>query len=135
MNEGANATSAARRAAADAGGGVADDRDRVHDRTGCDLPERDRVEELRVGHPVVVVDGVALHQRDDHEPAAVGERADLERHPHQRRAPRRSPERSRRAAATDTVPSIPDGPRALRDDFREATAQEHEHEPRAERRG
>ena len=46
------------------GGGVADDRDGLHDRSGRDLTERDRVEELRVGHPVVVVDGVGLHQRE-----------------------------------------------------------------------
>ena len=71
-------------AAGDAGRGVADDGHGVHDRAGRDLAERDGVEELRVGHPVVVVDGVALHERDDDEPAAVGERPDLERHPHQR---------------------------------------------------
>ena len=45
--------------AADAGRGVADDGDGVDDRAGGDLAERDGVEELRVGHPVVVVDGVA----------------------------------------------------------------------------
>ena len=70
--------------AADAGRGVADDGDGLHDRARGDLAEGDGVEELRVGHPVVGVDGVVLHQRDDHEPAAVGQRADLERHPRQR---------------------------------------------------
>jgi hypothetical protein len=55
--------------AAEAAGGVADDGDGVHDGTGGDLPEGDGVEELRVGHPVVGVDGVVLHERDDHEAA------------------------------------------------------------------
>ena len=50
--------------ARDACGGVADDGDGVHDGSGRDLTERDRVEELGVGHPVVVVDGVALHERE-----------------------------------------------------------------------
>ena len=39
------------------------------------------------GHPVVGVDGVALHQRDDHEAAAERQRADLERDPGQRAEP------------------------------------------------
>ena len=37
---------------------LADDRDGLHDRPGRHLAERDGVEELRAGHPVVVVDGV-----------------------------------------------------------------------------
>ena len=65
-------------------GGVADDGNGVDDGTGSDLTERDGVEELRVGHPVVVVDGVVLHQRDDDEAPAVRECTDLERDPHQR---------------------------------------------------
>ena len=34
---------------------------------------------------MVLVDGVRPHERDDHEPAPVGEGADLDRHPRQRR--------------------------------------------------
>ena len=80
-NDGANATAAASSPPPSAVRGVADGGDRRDDRAGRDLPERDGVEELGVGHPVVGVHGVALHQRDDHEAAAVGERADLERRP------------------------------------------------------
>jgi hypothetical protein len=67
-----------------AGRGVADHRHGLHDRAGGDLAERDGVEELRRGHPVVVAYRVRLHQRDDHETAAVGQRAHLERHPRYR---------------------------------------------------
>ena len=70
---------------ADARRRVADGRDRVRDRAGRDLPEGDGVQELRARHPVVVLDGVVLHQRDDHEAAAVGEGADLEGDPGERR--------------------------------------------------
>ncbi len=63
---------------------VADGRHRVGDRAWCDLPQRDGVQELRIRHPVVAVDGVVLHERDDHEAASVGERADLERDPGER---------------------------------------------------
>ena len=49
---------------------VSDRGDGRDHRTGRDLTERDRGEELLVGHPVVHVDRVALHQRDDHEAAA-----------------------------------------------------------------
>ena len=69
--------------AAEPGGGVAEYGDGVHHRAGGDLAEGDGVEELCVGHPVVGLDGVVLHQRDDHEAAAVGEGADLECHPGQ----------------------------------------------------
>ena len=79
--DGLNATATASRPPREPGGGVADDRDGLHDGSGGDLAEGDGVEELRAGHPVVVVDGVGLHERDDHEAAAVGQRADLERHP------------------------------------------------------
>ena len=65
-------------AAGDSVGAVADRGDRRHHRPRRHLAERDRVEEFGVGHPVVGVDGVALHQRDDHEAAAEGEAADLE---------------------------------------------------------
>ena len=71
---------------AQAGRGPADERDGVDDRPGRQLAEGDGVEELRLGHPAVALDRVPLHQRDDHEAAAVGERADLQRGPGQRRA-------------------------------------------------
>jgi hypothetical protein len=74
MNEGANATS-------EAGGGVTDDGDSLDDGAGGDLPERDGVQELCTGHPVVGGHGVVLHQRDDDESAAVGECADFESDP------------------------------------------------------
>jgi MFS family permease len=67
--------------AGEAVGGVADGGDRRDDGAGGDLAERDGVEEAGVGHPVVGVDRVALHQGDDHEAAAEGERTDLERGP------------------------------------------------------
>ena len=70
--------------AADAPGGVADDGHGLHDWTGSDLTERNGIEELRAGHPVVRRDGVVLHERDDDEPAAVGKSTDLECHPGQR---------------------------------------------------
>ena len=54
-----------------AGGGVADDRDRLHDRAGGDLAERDGVEELAVRRPVVAADRVMLHERNDDEATAV----------------------------------------------------------------
>ena len=105
-NDGAKATSAASRPPPTPGRRVADDGDGLHHRTGRDLAERDRVQELAVGHPVVVVDRVGLHQRDDHEAAAVRERADLERHPGERAEPagrhrsqRPGPERDGRRAA------------------------------------
>src|SRR5579862_3734679 len=60
---------------------VADDGDGLHDRARGHLSERDRIQELGRRHPVVVRDGVGLHEGDDHEAAAVGERADLERDP------------------------------------------------------
>ena len=66
------------------GRGVADHRHGLHDRAGGDLAERDGVEELGRGHPVVVAYRVRLHQRDDHETAAVGQGAHLERHPRHR---------------------------------------------------
>ena len=65
-------------------GRVPDDGHRLDDRARGDLAEGDGVEELAAGHPVVGDHGVVLHEGDDHEPASVGERADLERHPGQR---------------------------------------------------
>ena len=62
-------------------GGVADNGDGLYDRAGGDLAEGDRVEELRAGHPVIMADRIGLHERDDHESAAVGQGTDLERHP------------------------------------------------------
>ena len=69
------------------------------DRPRGDLAQRDRVEELGVGHPVVDVDGVALHQRDDHEAAAEGQRPDLQRGPGQGAEPPRRPLAASAAAA------------------------------------
>ena len=135
-NDGVNATSAASRPPPMPARGVADDGDGLHDRPGGDLTERDRVEELRVGHPVVVVDGVGLHQRDDDEAAAVRERADLQRDPRRARAGRRS---RRCAVAASSGPEVraerPGAADAWCDDLDEAAAEQHEHEPGADGRG
>ncbi len=87
--------------------GVADRGDGRDDRPGGDLPERDRVEELRVGHPMVGVHRVALHQRDDHEPPTERQRANFERRPRERADPtdrhrpgHQQPERSELRRAT-----------------------------------
>ncbi len=103
-------------AAADAGGRIADGGDRLHHRPGRHLPERDRVEELTARQPVVVRDGVRLHERDDHEAAAVRERADLERDPHER------------SDADEPVARVAER------ELERAAGDEHEHEPRADRR-
>jgi hypothetical protein len=58
------------------------------------LAERHRIQELVGGHPVVGVGRVVLHQRDDHEPASVGERAHLECHPGERPDPTSAERRS-----------------------------------------
>ena len=65
-------------------GRVPDDSHRLDHRARRDLAERHGVEELRARHPVVGDHRVVLHQRNDHEPAAVGERADFEGDPGQR---------------------------------------------------
>ena len=62
---------------------VPDDSHRLDHRARRDLAERDGVEELGTRHPVVGDHGVVLHQRNDHEPAAIGQRADLEGNPGQ----------------------------------------------------
>ena len=74
-------------ATGEAVGRVADCGDGRDDGAGGDLAEGDRVQKLPVAHPVVGVDGVTLHQRDDHETAAERERPDLERRPGQRADP------------------------------------------------
>ena len=82
--------------AADTRRGVADDGHRLDDRARGDLPEGHRVQELGVGHPVVVVHRVGLHERDDHEATAEGQRPDLERHPGQCAQPTRRHHAQRR---------------------------------------
>ena len=100
-------------------GGVADDGDGLDDRPGGDLAEGHGVEELPGGHPVVGVDGVVLHHRDDHEPTAVGEQPDLEGHPGQRGEPaggqgRDAPPAAAPADATGRPESRPPGDRTRR---------------------
>jgi hypothetical protein len=80
-NEGAKAISAANSPRPTPHSCVADHRHRLHDWTRGDLTQGDGIEELRSGHPVIGDDGLVLHQGDDDEPTAVGEGADLERHP------------------------------------------------------
>lgn len=58
-----------------------DDGHGLHHRTRRYLAQRNSIEELGIGHPVVTADSVGLHEWDDHEPAAAGQRPDLEGHP------------------------------------------------------
>ena len=121
-------------AAAEAGSGVTDHRDRLYNRTGSDLTERDRVQKLPIGHPVVVVHRVGLHQRDDDEPAAVGQRTDLERHPAKGEQPAggrsgRGENRKRSHRSGDRP-----APVEARDELDQPAAQQHEHQPGSERR-
>ena len=60
---------------------------------------------------MVAVDRVALHQRDDHEAAAVGQRADLERHPRDRRQAAAQEARRRQQRQRDQRAGAP-APRA-----------------------
>ena len=110
---------------------VADDSDGLHDRAGGDLAEGDRVEELRAGHPVVVTDRVGLHERDDHEPAAVGQGADLERHPGHRQ---QDPAADRARGPRPAPPGCSLALRAaaggeLGAELDEAAAEQDEHQP------
>ena len=97
------------------GGRVADQRDRLRDRAGRDLPVGDGVGELLLGHPALRADRVAVHQRDDHVAAAVGERADLQREPDQRGPDARARastwrRRAAEAAAAAASEQTTDGP-------------------------
>ena len=120
-------------AAADAGGGIADHGDRLHDGPGSDLAERDRVQELRVGHPVVVVHRVRLHQRDDHKAAAVRERPTLSATHTSASSPPARPPATRAAAARTCRPAGRLRP-ARASELEQPAAEQHEHEARAERR-
>ncbi len=71
-------------AAADTCGRIADDRHGLHHRTWGDLAPCNGVEELGTSHPVIRRHGIVLHERNDDEPATVGQGTDLERHPGQR---------------------------------------------------
>ena len=86
-NDGRERDQRRQQAAREPTGRVADDSDSLDHRPGRDLAERDGTEELRAGHPVIRDHRIVLHQRDDHEAAAVGERADLERDPGDRAQP------------------------------------------------
>ena len=98
--------------AADSPGRVADHGHGLDDRARGDLAEGDGVQELGAGHPVVGGDGVVLHERDDDEPAAVGEGADLEGHPGQRpeSADRSTVERRRAGRTPEPNPVTSVGP-------------------------
>ena len=120
---------------ADAGRRVADDRHRLDDRSGRDLAQRDGVEELAARHPVVVAHRIGLHERDDHEAAAVGQRPDLEGDPAERQQPaaadheRRERRRGRECGCRGAGAREP-----LRAELDRAAGQQDEHQPRAERR-
>jgi hypothetical protein len=104
-------------------------------RPRCDLPERDGIEELSGRQPVIARDGVPLHQRDDHEPAAVGESSDLECNPGEGEQPAgrtcRCREQRCRCDRGGAVTAAEPADRQLE----QATADENEHEPRPDRRG
>ncbi len=78
---------------------------------------------------MVVVDGVGLHQRDDHEAAAERERADLERDPGERRDPSRRDCGERQQAHGDELVA-----EAAHGELDEPAPEQHEHEPRPDRR-
>jgi hypothetical protein len=48
------------------------------------LAERDCIQELGTGHPMVSHHCVVLHQGNDHKTPAIGQRSDLYGHPRQR---------------------------------------------------
>jgi hypothetical protein len=122
-------------AAEQAGRGVADDGDGLHHRAGGDLAQGDGVEELRAGHPVVAADRVGLHERDDDEPAAVGQGADLDRdpghrqqHPAAERAGRQ--DRGHHDAGQLGADLTPGG--ELNGELDQPAAKQHQHEPGTE---
>ena len=119
-----------------AGRGVTHYGDSLDDRSRGDLAEGDGVEKLAAGHPVVVVDRVGPHQRDDHEPAAVGQCADLERHPGDRgehadadRPGGESLRGNEHRHESGCLTASADG------QFDDATAEQNQHQPRADQRG
>ena len=130
-----NATAAASSPPVDAVRGVADGRDRGDDGSRGDLSERDGVEELGVGHPVVGVHRVALHQRDDHEAAAVGERTDLEGRPAQRREAAGRGRLRHERGERPPVEARGGGRPASHGELGEPAAEQHEHEVRADQGG
>jgi glutamate---cysteine ligase / carboxylate-amine ligase len=111
---------------------VADGRDGEGDRTGRDLPERDGVQELPARQPVVVGHGVVLHQRDDHEAAAVRECAGLEGDPGECR---QAAHGNRDGGDEWEQRERPPGPPGICCDLQEAAGGEDEDEPRADHRG
>src|SRR4029077_15046690 len=121
-------------AADQAGGGVADNGDRLDDRAGGDLAQGDGVEELRAGHPVVVAGPVGLHEGDDDEPAAVGQGADLERHPGHREQHPAADRTGRQQWARRQArqPGVVAPVAELQREFDQATAQQYQHQPRTQ---
>ncbi len=95
-------------------------------------------------HPAVDVDGLRLHERDDHEPAAVGERAHLEGDPgdaavdgalrgtEHERGEHREPERGRAGREPPREQPLPAG---ADDQLQQAGAEQHEHHGGARDRG
>jgi hypothetical protein len=79
------------------------------------------------------VNGVVLHQRHDHEAAAVRQRADLERDPRQRTEATGPGHHRDRQRGERRDPIRP--PRARRDQLTHAAGQQHEHEIGADQRG
>ena len=78
---------------------------------------------------MIGVDGVGLHQRDDHEAAPVGERAHLERHPHQRDDTAGGRRRRRSHEWPDMGADSPAAPDELTRDLDGAAAEKNEHQP------
>ena len=120
--------------AAHARGCVTDDRDGLDDGTGRYLTQGHGDEELCVRHPVVGRHGVVLHERDDHESAAVGKSPDLEGHP--RKCSESSHERCARHKGDHGDRSRCWGPSSDAEGcFDQATAQHGDNEVRADAGG
>ncbi len=75
-------------AATESTGGVAHDSYRLDDGSRSDLTEGYCVQKLGSRHPVIRHHGVMLHQRDDHEAAAIGQRPNLQHCDPTRRQPK-----------------------------------------------
>jgi hypothetical protein len=129
-NEGAKARGAAKSPPGEPSGGVAHGGHCLGDRPGSHLPQRHSVEELRMGHPVVGVHSVRLHERDDHEPPPNAKRAHLEGGPGESHRPAGRGCEQR----PDVGAKLPTGG-ATPSKLHSATGEQHKHELWSDRGG
>ena len=116
-------------AAADPGRRVADCGDRVATTgPGVTCPSATALRNCPLGHPVVAVDGVALHQGDDHEAAPEREGPDLQRGPDQRAEPAGAGDGGQQHG--QPLQAEPARGRTAPRELDRAAAEQHEHEPR-----